>query len=256
MGFFIYHMPPFLNVMGVFYILVAAPILINLLRDGYWRGVFTAIIQLIRQHLIFIPLLLIVILGLINWVDLPFTIWIKHVELDAHAYTFWDFICSCAEGGFVAGLLFTIAMLSDYFKLKQFAQVTKISLMASIYGGLANGVFKFIFNRQRPAIGLDQWHFFAFFQSGASHFSDLMYAYNSMPSGHTISTVAALVPFYICYRHKLVRSLLIWWGLMVCFSRVYTINHWLSDVVFASALGLLIGLVVYQVNAKRLDNVT
>ncbi len=255
MDFFTYHMPPFLNVMGVFYIMVAAPILINLLRDGYWRGVFTRLIQLIRQYRIFIPLLLIIILALIEWVDLPFTIWIKKVELNAHAYTFWDFICSCAEGGFVAGLLFTIAVLADYFKLKQFALVTKISLMASIYGGLANGVFKFVFNRQRPAIGLDQWHFFAFFESGAKHFSDLMYAYNSMPSGHTISTVAALVPFFIYYQHKLVRAVLIWWWLMVCFSRVYTINHWLSDVVFASVLGLLIGVAVYQVNAKRLDNV-
>ena len=82
-----------------------------------------------------------------------------------------------------------------------------------------------------------------------------MFAYNSMPSGPTISTVAALVPFYICYRHKLVLSLLIWWCLMVCFSRVYTINHWLSDVVFASVLGLLIGLAVYQVKAKRLTHV-
>ena len=122
-------------------------------------------------------------------------------------------------------------MLADYFKLKRFAVVAKISLMASIYGGLVNGVVKFILidnarNWLRSMAGT-----FAFFESGAKHFSDLMYAYNSMPSGHTISTVAALVPFYICYRHKVVRSLLIWWGLMVCFSRVYTINHWLSDVV-------------------------
>jgi len=245
-------MPPFLNVMGFFYILVAAPFLISFLSEGYWRGVFSQIWQgLCRYRMWIIPVIILELL-IIKYADLPTTLWVKYIDDKTHAYTFWDFICSCAEGGFVAGFLFTVFMLANYFRQIKLASVAKISLMSSIYGGLANGVLKFIFNRQRPSIGLDQWHFFAFFESGAKHFDDLMYAYNSMPSGHTITTLAAIVPFFLAYRGKKIRLFLISWAILVNFSRVYTINHWLSDVVMASILGVIIGMSVFKVNQHRL----
>jgi len=238
--------------MGFFYILVAAPFLISFLSEGYWRGVFSQIWQeLCRYRMWIIPVIILELL-IIKYADLPTTLWVKYIDDKTHAYTFWDFICSCAEGGFVAGFLFTVFMLANYFRQIKLASVAKISLMSSIYGGLANGVLKFIFNRQRPSIGLDQWHFFAFFESGAKHFDDLMYAYNSMPSGHTITTLAAIVPFFLAYRGKKIRLFLISWAILVNFSRVYTINHWLSDVVMASILGVIIGMSVFKVNQHRL----
>jgi membrane-associated phospholipid phosphatase len=254
MGFFNYHLPPFLTVMGVLYILVAAPILINLLRHGYWQGVFGEICRIIRTKWRWITGVIIVVLAMITWVDLPVTLFVKYLEPITHSYTFWDFICSCAEGGTVVGFIFTLMMLANYYGKHKLAEVSKISLMSSIYGGLANGVLKFLFNRQRPAIGLDQWNFFAFFKSGGEHLDNLMYAYNSMPSGHTISTVAAIVPFFICYKNKTVRSLLVWWACMVAFARVYTINHWLSDVTIATMFGLIIGVAVYRVNQQRVPH--
>jgi undecaprenyl-diphosphatase len=78
-----------------------------------------------------------------------------------------------------------------------------------------------------------------------------MYAYNSMPSGHTISTLAAIMPFFLAYQSKKIRIGLVIWALMVNFSRVYTINHWLSDVVMASLLGIIIGVAVFKVNEFR-----
>lgn len=253
MGFFNYHMPPFLTVMGALYILVAAPILIALLRQGYWSGVFREIIAICKRRWQYIAATIIIVLGLITWVDLPFTLLVKYLEPLTHSYTFWDFICSCAEGGTVAGALFTLMMISSYYGWQKLTEVSKISLMSSIYGGLANGIFKFVFNRQRPSIGLDQWNFFEFFKSGAQHFDDLMYAYNSMPSGHTISTAAAILPFFMAYRNKWLRGILLWWWLMVAFSRVYTINHWLSDVTISSMLGIIFGLAVYRVNSFRIN---
>lgn len=247
-------MPPFLTVMGVFYIIVAAPILIALLRQGYWSGVFSQIMTIVKRRWYYIGAVIVIVLGLIAWVDLPFTLFVKYLEPITHSYTFWDFICSCAEGGTVAGAIFTLMMVCNYYGWQKLAEVSKISLMSSIYGGLANGIFKFIFNRQRPAIGLDQWNFFEFFKSGAHHIGDLMYAYNSMPSGHTISTVAAILPFFMAYRNKWLRVILLWWWLMVAFSRVYTINHWLSDVVISSMLGIIIGLAVYRVNCFRINS--
>lgn len=256
MKFFTYHMPPFLTMMGFFYILVAAPILINLLRNGYWSGVFSRLVSNCRKYLILIVITILMVLGCITWVDLPVTIALKELENYIYSYTFFDFINSCGEGGFVAGVIFTFMMITKYFNQGKLSEVSKISLMSSIYGGLANAVLKFIFNRQRPAIGLDQWHFFAFFRSNGGHASDLLYAYNSMPSGHTISVVAGIMPFLIVYWHnKYARFGLISYAVLVAFSRVYTINHWLSDVTIAALFGVLIGLSVYQNNSWRIKNV-
>lgn len=255
MEFFTFHMPPFLSVMGVLYIIVAAPVLINLLRDGYWNGVFRAIRNLLRSHYLLALISVLLILSSILWVDLPLTKSLKELDNITHSYTFWDFICSCAEGGFVSGVLFTLVLLAGHFKCSRFMVTCQISLMSSIYSGLANGILKFLFNRERPSINLDPWHFFAFFESGAKHFGDLMYAYNSMPSGHTITTVAAILPFYMVYKKPLVRALLITWVVLVAFARIYTINHWLSDVVIAALFGVLIGFALFKVNQRRLvDN--
>ncbi len=252
MEFFTYRMPPFLNVMGVLYIIVAAPFLINLLRDGYWRGVFSQIRVNLRRFGWILLCSIPVILLIINYLDIPTTLAVKAMDLRVHSYVFWDFICSCAEGGFVGGVLFTLFMSASYFKLDKLAICAKISLMSSIYSGLANAILKFLFNRQRPAIGLDQWHFFAFFESGVKGLYELTYAFNSMPSGHVISTMAAVIPFMLAYKSRALRIGLIIWVLMVAFSRIYTINHWLSDVVVSSLLGMIIGLAVYQVNAWRI----
>lgn len=245
-------MPPFLTVLGALYILPGALYLIGFVKAGYWSGVLGEISNIIRKNLLWVICAVIIDLLIIKFLDLPFTLYLIALDKVIHSYTFWDFICSCAEGGFVGGVLFTLFMLSEHFHWSKLGEVSKISLMSSIFGGLSNGVLKFIFNRQRPSIGLDQWHFFAFFKSGGSHLGDLMYAFNSMPSGHTITTLSAVVPFYLAYKNKLVRLLLILWAFMVNFSRVYTINHWLSDVFMASVLGIIIGFAVYQVNKKRI----
>ena len=252
MEFFTYRMPPFLNVMGVLYIVVAAPFLISLLRDGYWRGVFSQIRVNLKRFWFSLLCGLPIILLIINYLDIPTTLAVKAMDLHTHSYVFWDFICSCAEGGFVGGVLFTLFMSASYFKLNKLAICAKISLMSSIYAGLANAILKFLFNRQRPAIGMDQWHFFAFFESGVKSVDELTYAFNSMPSGHVISTMAAVIPFILAYKVRALRIGLIIWILMVAFSRIYTINHWLSDVVVSSILGMIIGLAVYQVNAWRI----
>lgn len=251
MEFFTYKMPPFISLMGALYILVAAPIIIDFLRHGYWRGVFAELIGVCRKFTALILVSLVVVVAMITWVDLPVTIFLKHIDNTIHCYAFFDFICSCGEGGFVAGLIFTVMMLASYYKKNYLAEVARISFMSSLFGGLVNALFKFIFNRQRPSIGLDQWHFFAFFKSGGQ-VSDLWYAFNSMPSGHTISVVAAMVPFFIAYKNKAVRSLCLIYAVAVAFSRIYTINHWLSDVTIASLFGFLIAVAVYQANSWRL----
>jgi membrane-associated phospholipid phosphatase len=255
MNFFHYDMPPFPYVMGVFYIIIAAIYLLKLLIwGGYWQN-SAKYLKLNLQSLGKIRILsfILLIFFLISFADLPLAHAVKKWDMLIHAYNFWDFICSCAESNFIIGFLFSFMLLASYLNRHRLAEVSRIAIMSSIYAGLVNSVFKFIFNRQRPSIGFDQWHFFAFFENKCRNINDLFYAYNSMPSGHTICTVAAVVPFFMAYSQiKLLRGALISWCILVAFSRVYTLNHWLSDVTLASALGFIVGLSIYQINSQRL----
>ena len=156
------------------------------------------------------------------------------------------------EGWFIGGVVFTFFMVFQFLGHKKMALVAKISFMASIYAGLFNAVIKFFFNRERPGIGMNQWNFFNFWATGAKHFTDLFYAYNSMPSGHVVTIFAAITPFLLSAKTKRVKFVLILCALIMCFARVYTLNHWISDVFVATILGLVIGIACYKSNHNRL----
>lgn len=247
-------MPPFLSLMGICYIVVAAPILIGMLRDGYWSKILTKIWHIIccYKFKFFTGVMLVLIL--IRCIDLPVSTFIKLYSAEHHTFhSFWDIICSFGDGGVVVGMVFTVFMIARQFSNHKLAEIAKISVMSSLFGGLSNALFKFIFNRQRPSIGLDPWHFFAFFQSSKHDINDLMYAFNSMPSGHTISVMAAVVPFIMAYKNHSVRLLLALCPLLIAISRVCTLNHWLSDVTLASIFGIIIGVAIYKNNEWRLN---
>lgn len=248
-------MPNFLSLMGVCYIVVAAPILLTvLLRGGYWSKIFHRLLLTIKTYKLYLSFGILVILLIIKFVDLPLSTYIQAYSAEHPKFhTYWDIVCSLGDGGVVVGMAFTVFMLARQFSNHKLAEIAKISVMSSLFGGLSNAFFKFIFNRQRPSIGLDQWHFFAFFRSQTHDVNDLMYAFNSMPSGHTISMMAAVVPFILGYKNTNVRILLALCPLLIAISRVCTLNHWLSDVMLASIFGIIIGVSIYRNNEWRIN---
>ena len=126
--------------------------------------------------------------------------------------------------------------------------------MTSILAGLVNGVLKFIFNRERPVIGMDEWHFFHFFITGANNLSGLMYAYNSMPSGHTITVLSSVTVLYLYSQSSKAKAILILLALAICYARVYTMNHWFSDVFVSTVIGIMIGRISYRLNKYRFNH--
>ncbi len=246
------HMPPMLTVLGVFFLLYGALQIILLIKNGYWLGIFKSSITLIKQHQTRLFMCIITVLLVITLLD-KLVSQLCTAYYNVYAYTILDFICSCAEGWFVYGTLFLLWCICDIFVLKYASILLRISLMSSIYASLINGIFKFIFNRQRPSIGLNEWNFFRFFETGAHNPSTLLYAFNSMPSGHVITTIAAITPLIMGIKDNKYRIILAIWGILVAISRVYTMNHWLSDVIVSSILGIIIGISCYKNNSFRLN---
>jgi membrane-associated phospholipid phosphatase len=244
-------MPQPLLVIGLFYGVVAAFYLVRFIRDGYWHGMAGQLKINFTSHPKRILISLIILAITILFIDMP----IAKFAQDYYNHDFYkcvDFINAMGEGWFIGGVIFTFFLLFQFLSHERMAIVAKISFMASIYAGLFNAVIKFVFNRERPGIGMNPWHFFHFWVTGAKHVDDLFYAYNSMPSGHTVTIFAAITPFLLSVKTKWVKITLLLCALIMCFARIYTLNHWLSDVYIAALFGLIIGYSSYECNKHRL----
>ena len=245
------NMPSPLAVIGLFYGLVAVFYTVDFICDGYWGGMWGELKRSFISHPKDILLLLIILILIILFIDMP----IAQLSKNYYQHNFYkciDFINAMGEGWFIGSMIFTFFMLFQLLGQQRMAIVAKISFMSSIYSGLFNAVIKFLFNRERPGISMHQWDFFHFWANGTRHFSDLFYACNSMPSGHVVTAVAAITPFLLSVKTNWVKTILVFCALIMCFARVYTLNHWVSDVYIAALFGLIIGTGIYRCNMHRL----
>jgi membrane-associated phospholipid phosphatase len=244
-------MPPPLVMIGIFYVVIAVNYLIKFVINGYGRDVLTNIITKISKNLPKVGILFIILLLLIFFVDLPITTFIlKHTN--DQVYKILDFINAMGQGWFIGGVVFSIILLSKLWRNERLHQAAIISFMALIYAGIINLFLKIIINRQRPSVLTNPYNFFHYILEKNSTLNDLFYASNSMPSGHTISIVVAIVPFWLIAQKKITKCILFVCAGIIMVARVYTINHWASDVYVASLLGILIGKSVFDSNIKRI----
>lgn len=246
-------MPAPLAVLGCMYFLCAAFYFVDWIRAGYWNGIFTAFLLIIKKYYLRALLIFLVLVFLVAFIDL------KVAELSRNYYNFafftvTDFFCSMGEGWFVGGIIFTLFLIYSFLGKRDQAIVYKISFMIAIYAGLLNALAKFIISRERPSIAMNPYHFFQFFINENHDINNIFYAYNSMPSGHAITVFAAITPLFLYTNKLFFKIILILCGLIICFARIYTLNHWLSDVVLSAFLGSVIGYIAYTINLKRLYN--
>lgn len=242
-------MPSPLVVFGVFYVLVAVIYFYEFIRCGYWRGVGGNIYLVLRQSLKFIIGGTLIFIILLLVVDLALT-QLCHNFYNHDVYIAFDFINVMGQGWFIGATVFTSLMIFQILGKSNLAIISKISFMAAVYAGVINTVLKVFINRERPGIGMNQWNFFHFFTTW--HWNDLLYASNSMPSGHTITIFAAITPFLLYNKTLFSKVLLLFFSLAIMVARIYTINHWLSDVYVSIFLGLIIGKAMFLSNKHRL----
>ena len=248
------HMPKPILVLGAFFSIYAILEMIFCIKHGYWRGIIRALADTIRLNKTSVISALILIILCVFTLDLPITNLCKNLY-NVDVYTIVDFICSMGESWFIIGVLLTLSLAFRAFDKANAAVLLKISYMSAAYAGLFNLVIKIILNRQRPSVGLDNLRFFSFFISDNKKLDDLTYAYNSMPSGHTILVFAGILPIIIYIKNPVYKVMLILFGMLAAMSRVYTINHWFSDVCTGVLLGSLIGISMYTINKHRLNQI-
>ncbi len=181
-----------------------------------------------------------------------------HLNIITMFDNFMNFMSFIAEGWALVIIITTLILFNSlaiqYYNntnkllfLQKFNKVLELSLITLLYSGLFNLFIKLIINRQRPSIEYNNLNFFNFILSKEHNISSLFYASNSMPSGHTITAIACIMPLYIFFqRNKYIKYFLITIMSLMSFSRIYTINHWFSDVYCAIILGIIIAYGSYK----------
>ncbi|MBC8468625.1 MAG: phosphatase PAP2 family protein [Planctomycetes bacterium] len=118
-----------------------------------------------------------------------------------------------------------LALSLKYTHLKKSRQVFLLIIFSFAVAGISGDILKEIFNRTRPIH--EYANELSFFTRSGSP---------SMPSGHSTKSMALALPFlfYAEYKgrfHTLVKCILVFVALMVCFSRIFLGAHYLSDVL-------------------------
>lgn len=139
--------------------------------------------------------------------------------------------------GFVIFPLFSIVLI--------WSHKTWLSMWASIpFAALFSAVGKSWFTMPRPASYLPH--------DGFTILGDTVSAHTSFPSGHSITIFTGLVavtcsllPSIRARQHGTLLTLVLGFGLIVCFSRVAVGAHWPMDTLIGASLGWIAGTCGY-----------
>lgn len=108
--------------------------------------------------------------------------------------------------------------------------------------GIIVTILKTVLGRFRPSMLFKQELYgFDFFQTG--------YNYLSFPSGHSATALSLMVALAILLPK--LRYLLLFLGLLIAFSRVAIVSHYLSDVCMGAYIGGSIALGVYDAGFRK-----
>ncbi|TLU85891.1 MAG: phosphatase PAP2 family protein [Chlorobium sp.] len=103
--------------------------------------------------------------------------------------------------------------------------------------GLSADLVKFICGRARPNLYFDQHLYgFAFFQ--------LEKAWTSFPSGHSATALSVAMVVVLLYPRW--KTIALFAGFMVAFSRIVLAQHYISDVLAGSFLGIASTILLYN----------
>jgi len=120
-----------------------------------------------------------------------------------------------------------------YFRRsKKWMRIFAAMILACALAGAAARVIKISTGRARPDVQMDAgWN--------GPRFS---YRYNAFPSGHTVASTAFFAT--LAFASWRIGLAFLWVPLLIAFSRMYIAAHFLSDVVCASLLGVVVAYFV------------
>ena len=237
---------PSIYIYIIFFIL-----LFKLNKDGYWSNSLQGVYRYLKDKHLFVLLYLALSTVIVLLFDSPVTLFLKnnrHPFLD-NAANLGNLL---GDGNFLFSVLLILIFVFLIFDRENLKILFSISLMSAAFSGIAVNLLKFFFTRARPFVNFKPDNFFAYTEAMKAG-SLFDYPYMSMPSGHTITIFAAVIPLVLYTENKLTRTILIGLACTTAFARVYSTVHWTSDVLTGGLLGIIIAVVIFKNNSYRFN---
>jgi len=233
--------------------LIILCVFIYIAKQGYFREITENALKIVSKNKIWMILFVVIIIILVFYVDYPVSHFFEQNRNIKALEVIQIIGNTIGNGKFLYPMLATLTVIGILFKSdkSKFFQTCKISFTSCIYGGIFVLIVKSIVSRQRPFVEYNPYHFFDFLQAIHAH-ALLGFDYSSFPSGHAIVASSAIVVFAYAYRKNLLGKLLWLYPVIVMIARVYSLNHWCSDVFTGVLCGSVIAIATYKANAKRL----
>lgn len=237
---------------SVYLYFIFLALLILLIKNNYWKNIWGGILSQIKNNYLLTGIIVLINFAIVFLLDMKLIYFFrnnKNIFLESIS-KFGNFL---GDGEVLFASLSVILVVSILFDFKKIKILFSISFMSAVYSGIAVNVLKLVFCRTRPFYNSNPLEFFQYLQAiSESKFGD--HVYLSMPSGHTITTFAFLIPFFLYFKNKFVRLVIILIAVTTAFARVYSNVHWPSDVFMGAVIGSLVALVIYANNQYRLEN--
>ena len=166
--------------------------------------------------------------------DILFTVWLSEYRF------FESFFEVISTRLFSFSLLF---LFSIYFFFKKKFWVFVFMILAILIGDFLGASLKDILSEERPCFGANG----EFLISEGILESLCGDQKTGMPSNHALNFFLFTCLFFLIERNLFITSILILVSISVGLSRVFLIKHFLSQVIIGTALGLIFGVLFYEI---------
>lgn len=164
------------------------------------------------------------------------------------------FLAHQGDGDVTGASVIVILLIGGLLRNKKLIKVSKNAVVSIIASGILVNLIKYIISRLRPDVNMLPYQFFnwASWFSGKGSINPFHSSSASFPSGHGIVSVAVAFSFYYGYKNKLIRGTAVTYALVLSASRIYGTRHWLSDMISAAFLAILIAKTIYEINKEKI----
>jgi membrane-associated phospholipid phosphatase len=166
--------------------------------------------------------------------DIIFIIWLSEYKF------FESFFQIVSTRLFSFSLLF---LFSIYFFFKKKFWVFVFIILALLISDFLGAFLKDILSEERPCFGANG----EFLISEGILESLCGNQKTGMPSNHALNFFLFTSLFYLIERNLLITLFLVLISILVSLSRVFLVKHFLSQVIIGAALGLIFGILFYEI---------
>ena len=194
-------------------------------RAYWWSIAVTAVILLCILSYIFI--------------DIQVALWF-HTHNNRLAHDLFNVITDFGESQWylIAGIL----LFAVFRKSNPGRAYSGLFLSISVaVSGIGADIFKYLAGRARPTIYFTE-HLYGF---NCFHYE---YEWTSFPSGHAATAFSAAIVLSTLYPRW--RFLFLLSGALIAFSRILLTQHYVSDVIAGSLLGIVSSILLYNLYFK------